>query len=141
MAEASKYDVKGALDKKYMVNDISPVEARNKTVTGDSLVTFSLEYKLDPSLIAPAIKTYNGLATEGIGVCYFVECFDNNNEVASYYVVLFDIASKNILYMDRVTGKPGGGNLKTYWAGAFRGAVDQTADLYKKWKKEAGMKK
>jgi hypothetical protein len=140
MTEAPKYDVKGALDKDNMVNDVSSVEERNRKYNPDSLITLASEYKLNTALIPDAIKTYNGLAKEGIGVCYFVECFDHIKEIGSYYVVIFDIASKKILFMDRVTGKPAGANLKTYWAGSFREAVAETSKLYKTWKKSAKIK-
>jgi hypothetical protein len=136
LAESGKYDIRGTFDKDYIVNDISAVTALNKEYNPDELIDFNGNHSIDKESIPDLVARYkNSLATEGIGIVYIVETYDHIKELATYYAVIFDIASKRVLFCEKVTGKPGGANLKTFWAGAFRDALDNTKSIYKKWKK------
>jgi hypothetical protein len=133
--EADKYNIKGTFEKEYVYYDVDTVMAHNKKFSPDSLISITGSYHLNPVLIPQMINGYGGVAKEGIGVVYIVESFDHEKEIASYYVVVFDIASKKILMKDHTTGKPGGATLKTYWAHSFREALDNSHKIYKKWRK------
>ena len=54
--------------------------------------------------------------------------------------IVFDVATKKILLQEKITGRPQGGSVKTYWAGAFREALEKNVKVYKKWKKGAMVK-
>lgn len=135
LKEAEKYDIKGTFEKEYVYYDIDSVMERNKRYNPDSLIAFSNLVALPVSIIPQLVNSYTGVAKEGIGVVYIVESFNHFKDEASYYVVVFDIASKTILFQENVKGKASGGSVKTYWAGSLRDALEHTHKLYKKWKK------
>ena len=135
LKEAQKYDIGKAFDKEYIYFDIDSVLARGERYKSDSLIAFSNVYNLNTSTFPDIIKSFNGIATEGIGVIYLVESYNSIDEIATYYCIVFDVASKKILLQEKITGRPQGGSVKTYWAGAFHEALEKNEKIYRKWKK------
>lgn len=140
LKESNKYDIKKSFEKEYLYFDIDTTLARNKRFSSDSLIAFSNAYTLNTMSFQDIIKSYGGVAKEGIGVVYLVESYNGIDEIASYYCIVFDVSSKKILMQEKITSKPHGGNLKTYWAGAFYDALEKNEKVYKKWKKGAMVK-
>jgi hypothetical protein len=138
--EAAKYDIKESFEKEFVYYDVDTLLYRNSKYNPDSLISFSNAYAINPAIIPELVKSYSGVAKEGIGVVYIVESFNSIDQLATYYCVVFDIASKKIFMQEKLTGRPQGGSVKTYWAGAFRDALGNNKKIYKKWKKNAGMK-
>ena len=138
--EADKYDIKKAFEKEYLYFDLDTAIARNKRFPSDSLIAFSNAYTLNTMAFPDIIKSYGGVAKEGIGVVYLVESYNGIDEIATYYCIVFDVASKKILQQEKIVSEPHGGNLKTYWAGAFHDAIKKNGKVYKKWAKEAMVK-
>ena len=140
LKEGEKYDIGKAFDKNYIYFDIDTVLARGKRYNSDSLIAFSNVYTLSAYSFQEIIQSYKGIATEGIGIVYLVESYNTINELATYYCVVFDVATKKILLQEKITGRPQGGTIKTYWAGAFHEALEKNGKVYKKWKKGAMIK-
>lgn len=138
--EGDKYDIKKTFEKEYLYFDIDTLLARNQRYSSDSLIAFSNVYGLNTATFPEIVKTYGGVAKEGIGVVYIVESYNSIEEVATYYCIVFDVATKKIFLQEKITGRAQGANLKTYWAGAFREALEKNAKVYKKWKKGAMVK-
>lgn len=140
LKEGEKYDIKRAFEKEYIYYDLDTILTRNQKYNSDSLIAFSNVYTLNPAMIPDMIKSYGGIAKEGIGVVYIVESFNSIDELGTFYCVVFDVASKKIFMQEKITGRPQGGSVKTYWAGAFREALEKNQKVYKKWKKGAMVK-
>jgi len=140
LKEGQKYDIGKAFDKEYIYFDIDSVLARGQRYKSDSLIAFSNSYALNTTTFPNIIKSFNGIATEGIGVIYLVESYNSIEELATYYCIVFDVATKNILLQEKITGRPQGGSVKTYWAGAFHEALEKNEKVYRKWKKGAMVK-
>ena len=140
LKEGEKYDIGKAFDKDYIYFDIDTVLARGLRYKSDSLIAFSNVYNLNTTIFPDIIKSFNGIATEGIGVVYLVESYNSIDELATYYCIIFDVATKKILLQEKITGRPQGGSVKTYWAGAFHEALEKNVKVYKKWKKAAMVK-
>jgi hypothetical protein len=136
MKEAKKYDIPGSFEKSGIYYDVDSVFARNARYNKDSLISINFKHTIDPSVIPSIINSYNGVSKEGLGMAFIVETYDHTKDLASYYSVMFDIASKKILYMEHITGKAAGGSIKTFWAGAFRDALEENRKAYRNWKKE-----
>ena len=63
------------------------------------------------------------------------ENFNKTTQMADVYVILFDIATKNILICEKVSGKAMGIGMKNYWAGAIKAILKQIDEFeYKNWK-------
>ncbi|MCX6295914.1 MAG: hypothetical protein NTX97_07585 [Bacteroidetes bacterium] len=140
LKESEKYDIKKSFEKEYIYYDVDTLIARNQRFDSDSLISFSNIYTLNTTIFPSTIKSYGGNAKEGIGVVYIVESFNSIEEVATFYCVVFDIATKKILLQEKITGRPKGGSVKTYWAGAFHEALEKNHKVYSKWKKGAMIK-
>ena len=140
LKEGQKYDIGKSFEKDYIYFDIDSVLARGQRYNSDSLIAFSNVYRLNTIAFPEIIKSFNGIATEGIGVIYLVESYNSIEEIATYYCIVFDVTSKNILLQEKITGRPQGGSVKTYWAGAFHEALEKNEKIYRKWKKGAMVK-
>ena len=93
------------------------------------------EYILDKEAVQIAVKDYKSVTIkEGIGVVFLDECLSNDENIATYYVSVFDIASCEVLICEKVNGKPGGVGLRSFWATSLVGALSDAHKLYKNWK-------
>jgi len=74
----------------------------------------------------------------GLGLVFIAESFNKPAAVATVHVVFFDIATRKIVWLKKMTGKPGSGNNKTAWAAAVKDIFNQIDKKeFKAWKKEA----
>ncbi len=68
---------------------------------------------------------------------YLVEYFDKHKAEASFYVVFFDIASKEILLCERVTAPPAGFGIRNHWAGSVYNSMKLISKKrIKAWRKQ-----
>jgi hypothetical protein len=75
-----------------------------------------------------------GDKNEGIGVVFITESYNRAAESASYYVVIFDVASKKVLITDKFKEKPGGIGIKNYWASTILKTLEDVSKNYDKWR-------
>ncbi len=74
---------------------------------------------------------------EGVGVVYLAENLDKRAEKFTVWVVFVDLSSRQVLYTERIEGKPGGFGLRNYWAGGISSINKAIASTYyKKWAKQ-----
>lgn len=134
VSEPGKYNIKKTFDKKILENDVMVAEKRNSKVDPMELIT-KKEYILDKETIKNEIKSYKSFTNkEGIGLVFFAECLNNDENIGTYYVTFFDIATSEVLICEKVNGKPGGAGLRSYWASSLVGALGDAHKLYKTWK-------
>ncbi len=80
----------------------------------------SLYNHLNPEQIPLIIDNYKfSSELTGIGFILIAECYSKPEEKGSYYVVFFDIPTKKVLTVDRMTGKARGFGLRNYWANSY----------------------
>jgi hypothetical protein len=133
-SEPNKYNIAKTFEKKKVENDIMIAERRNSKVDPMELLTRK-EYILEKDKVIEAVKDYKSFTTkEGVGIVFFAECLNNDEKMGTYYVVLFDIASREVMVCEKVTGKPAGAGLKNYWAGSVADALSEAKKAYKTWK-------
>ncbi len=100
---------------KFIVPSYEVINELNQAIDGRNIVS-THENKINDLSILSSINAYNLDEKEGVGFVIFVECFYKITESASAYYVFFDIASREILYKQRiVTNKPGGWGLTAFW--------------------------
>lgn len=118
ISEPDKYNPKKAFKKDKVTNDLSIVENRNLTPDINTLLVQN-ENTLSKETIDAMIKEYpinDGIT--GIGACLIMENLvkTEKNPHATLYVVFFDIATKNVLILEKVTSKAGGFGFRNFWA-------------------------
>jgi hypothetical protein len=132
--ERKKYDLARFFKKESVYYDLTPVEKVNETTDADKLMQNN-DYTLSESEISAMINKYKGGdKKEGIGVVFITESYNRAAESASYYVVVFDIASKKVLITDKFKEKPGGFGIKNYWASTILKVMEDASKNYDKWK-------
>ncbi len=69
------------------------------------------------------VKEYDLDEKEGTGLVVFARFFNKPDNKALYNIVLFDIATREIIKQKEVEGKAGGFGLRNYWAGSLYYAI------------------
>jgi hypothetical protein len=59
--------------------------------------------------------------------------FNKEKALATYYIVLMDIKTNNILGLKEVVSKPSGFGFRSYWSGSVNNAIQQVDKKIKKW--------
>lgn len=135
--EGEKYNVAKAFNKSSATNDIDAVTKINSATSPDNIMQND-DYTLDPAEIPGMIARYSGQQKEGLGAVFIAESYNHNKEQGSYYVVVFDIASKKPLITEKYAEKSGGFGIRNYWISTAHKTLDAVADDYGKWKKKYG---
>lgn len=136
--EREKYDIAKFFKKESAYNDLGPVEKANAETDADKIMD-SNDYTLPESELNGIVAKYKGGdKKEGLGVVFITESYNRAAEFATYYVVVFDIASKDILISEKFKQEPGGFGIKNYWASTILKTLEDVSDKYSKWKKTYG---
>jgi hypothetical protein len=137
--EQPKYDLKKAFRKDNVIYDLKSMGEINKNLDAEAAMSYN-EGKIDEKQIPDMIKKYvPDVKKEGVGLSFIVENFNKNTQMADVYVTFFDIASKKLLFTEKVSGKAMGVGMRNYWAGAIKDILKQIDETqYKNWKSKHG---
>ncbi|HVI47593.1 MAG TPA: hypothetical protein VM802_22170 [Chitinophaga sp.] len=136
--EPKKYDIAGAFHRKSVANDLSAVSKHNAATNKESLKSDNSAdaTRLKPEDIARLVKAYDYGGKKGIGVIFFMESMNKSEKEASMYVTVVDMATRNMLMTERMTGKAKGFGFRNYWAFSVHDVMDDVSSNYKKWKEK-----
>lgn len=113
LSEPGKYDFSRVFRRKVDV-DIAPVLQKLGESDFSEMMTFSSGLQeLD---CAEIVKGYNLSHTEGTGAVLIARQLNKGTDIGHYYLVVFDIATREISEQMEVQGKTGGFGLRNYWA-------------------------
>ena len=135
LSEAEKYDVRKFFKNGEVVNDILAVEAVNEKINPGEWVQTST-YTLDKSEITGMVKKYKSNEKEGLGLVFIVESFDKTKETGFIYVTFFNIATKEVILTEKLSGKAGGFGVRNYWAAAIYKVMLESEKKMGAWKKQ-----
>ncbi len=128
ISEPDKYDMSHVFYNKSVENVIEPMLAVVTNCDYSNLKTYSSKYEQpDYSVI---IKNYELPQTEGEGLILIAKLLDKPRGIAAYELVIFDIATREILIQREVTGKARGFGLRNYWAGSIYNVIINTSIQY-----------
>lgn len=140
LTERDKYKIHEAILRTEELNPaVRPVEERNADL--DVLSLYSPDPKDYFHLKAESVRaiatSYNYKTLNGIGLMFVVEAFSKINNEAAIWVTFIDMKSKEVLFTERITGKPKGFGLRNYWAGAVYDIIKQIEKKeYEMWRKK-----
>ena len=118
--EPDKYDLKKAFHKEKVGIDLNVVKERNLLPEMDQIIVpAGTVYYLEDRNISDIIKEYTPEATEGIGVVFIMESLNKPEEKGYMWVTFFDMASKEVLFAQKMVGVAGGFGWRNYWARTF----------------------
>ncbi|MGV3613574.1 MAG: hypothetical protein ACO1N0_21620 [Fluviicola sp.] len=121
VTEADKYDLAKYYKAGKVIVSLDVVKKANEQVSADDLVTDNT-YSLSEADAQKEVQKYVGQGS-GLGMVYVVEYFSKTEEIASVYVIQFDISSGTISKMQKLTGKAEGFGFRNYWLGALENVM------------------
>ena len=131
--ESEKYNIRRYYKKKSVINELSVVEKLNSQVLADSLIVFN-SYSFKQGEVDQIISAYQTPQTSGIGLVFIVESFDKTKDMGFVYVTFFDIATKKVLFTEKVTSPAGGIGFRNFWAKSIFMTLEKSN--IKKWHKK-----
>jgi len=137
--EPNKFDIKNFFRKPTVIYDIAPVEKNNDNINEDKLLDINEFSFTNPnSVVEKIVNGYSkGDNAEGLGLVFIVESVNKANVEMRVYVTYFDIASHQVIFSEKVTGKPRGIGLRNYWGGAVFDVMEMVEKYhYGVWKRK-----
>jgi hypothetical protein len=134
--EPKKYDLAKAF-RKPITNDISVTEKVNSTIDADKIKSSSSsdESRLDAAAIQNVVNQYDLGGKKGVGLVFIMEGLNKPGAKGSMYVTFIDMATRKVIFTERMTGKAGGFGYKNYWAkSVFEVLEDIQKKKYNEWK-------
>ena len=134
----NEVDLGKTFQKKGLIKDLVGVFKSNLARETETLSSDD-DKDLSADAIAAHIKGISmGQKKEGLGAEVIVQSFNKTSQQATVWVVFFDIATRNVLMVKKVTGKASGGNTKAAWTSALKDIFNQIEKKeYATWKKDA----
>ena len=143
--EAAKYDLQKALNRttatKYAIHYAE--SANEKIDPGTIIVPVSSAPRaaFTAENIDRQITHYAYSAGgSGIGLVFVVEQIDKNSETEIFWATFVDLATKKVLYTQKMQEKGAGFGFRNHWAGPLYGGIKQMKDDYGDWKKKLAKK-
>ena len=93
------------------------------------------EYTITEDKVKKSVAKYSLTDKDGIGVVYVVESLNKTAETLYAWVTFIDLASKKVIYTEKIEGKAGGFGFRNYWAGGVYKINNEIASRYKGWSK------
>jgi hypothetical protein len=135
--EPEKFDVGEALHRPALKQDINIAIAHNEQLNLAGSIEDSGLLHMNREDIVKIASSYDFGSHKEVGALFIVESFSKIEVKAVLWVTFIDMGSKEVLFTNRVTGKPVGFGLRNYWAGAIYGILKQIKiNHYDKWKKK-----
>ncbi|MDQ1265057.1 MAG: hypothetical protein QG635_207 [Bacteroidota bacterium] len=116
--EQKKYNLQECLRKSTIKYDLTVVTKGNDKANPAELTTMET-YSISNETVESIIKGYELAGKTGMGLVFIMECMNKPDKSGSMLVVFFDMESKNIIFVRRMSGKPGGIGFRNYWASTY----------------------
>jgi len=137
--ESDKFDVGKALHHDKVNYNISVAEAVNEKIDADALLsTDKQRNRLTPEKVEATVKRYALPAgSTGVGVVFVMEELVKSEELTVFWVTFVDMASKKMIYTEKIGGTAAGFGFRNHWAGGIYDALKTIkSKSYANWKKK-----
>lgn len=121
--------------------DISAVQGSNAKQTADCIVREdgTADEMVKPTHITVeditvSVKGYELKYKQGLGLVFIMDRLVKGQQTGCLYVVFFDIASRKVVYSERLCDKAGGTGFRNYWFNPVKHVVKRLPVLYQKAK-------
>ncbi|HEV8514140.1 MAG TPA: hypothetical protein VGQ59_12725 [Cyclobacteriaceae bacterium] len=136
--EPLKYDMGKALHRQLLKNVVGIAIAHNTELNLKGRVESDSKnfLHLDKAAISRIVSSYDFVTEQGIGVMFVVESFNKIDKKGSAWLTFVNLNTKEVLFTERVTGKPAGFGVRNYWAGSIYNMQKQVQSNYNLWKRK-----
>lgn len=131
--EPQKYSMKDALglSDKYYYNSINYFLKRNEEMVDTYTNVTDEPYEITLEQVKEDVKTYDTFEKEGLAVSFVVESFNKLENKVVIWVTFLSLPDNEVIYAEKMEGRPGGGSQVNFWA---RGVYDIVTQLEKRKK-------
>lgn len=136
--EPKKYNLAKTFEKTNIVTDITAVLEKSEHINAATIksANSSDDKRFTKSTVENIVKSYKFGTHKGIGLLFIMEAMNKSAEQASMYITFFDIASRKVIFTERMVGKAGGFGFRNYWAGSINKVLTEIGkSKYKEWKR------
>lgn len=119
ISEPGKYDVGKHLRKNVYDVSVEEVNARIEEMDTKEMKTSKKEVSLSQEDLQSAVNALSIEKEDGVGVVMVAALLNKNKATGHYYMVFFDMTTKQILSSKAVSGEAGGSGLRNYWANSI----------------------
>lgn len=141
IGEPKKFDWPKYLERGNITNDIAAVTAVNEKIDEKDISSTSTadETHLKEADIQSMVNKYDLSGKKGVGLVIIMESLSKSSESASMYVTFIDLASKKVLYTERMVEKAGGFGFRNYYASTVYKAMQTIKkSKLKSWRSSFG---
>lgn len=128
MSEPKKYDV-SKFFKKESTLSLEPVMERINKIEEEGFTATANDYSLTDDDIKAMLSKLDTGSDTGYGAILFAGLLNKGKPEATYNVVLFDIATKEIIANEKITTKARGFGLRNFWAGSVHSALKKVEKM------------
>jgi len=129
LAERNKYKIEKMVKVSEIEVNISMVTKLNKAANIDSILVYDKTTVADPERLRNHIGNYDYGNLTGVGFMLVAVLYNKFEARGTYYFVLVDMDTKEILSMDRVRGSAKGFGFRNYWANTIYKIIPVTVKL------------
>lgn len=137
--EAEKYDIAKAFHHEQARYNISFAESVNAQIdsTAIRVVGTTERIALTPAKIEGMVKNYAyPIGSSGTGVVFVMEALDKPKELTVFWITFVDLATKRMIYTEKIAGNAGGFGFRNHWAGGIYNALKTIKSTnYANWKR------
>ncbi|MCD8043638.1 MAG: hypothetical protein LUH10_11305 [Tannerellaceae bacterium] len=117
------YNLPKLLDKKEVTIKSDYTNEANNKIDPNTLKILNKEYKVTPDQVQEYIRTIHTGDTSGYGTIMLCTLLDRSRSRGLYYIVTFDIATREIIRSKEVESKAAGNSFQTYWGASIANAL------------------
>jgi hypothetical protein len=115
--QEKKYNIRKFFNKSNVTIELDNVNEHNQKIDPAQLaLTHASSITQDE--VNKLVKSYKTAGKKGMGLVFVAENMNKSTSIGSFYVVFFDLATKEIIDSQRFVGKAGGIGFRNFWAGA-----------------------
>lgn len=139
--ESDKFNWQKYLERSNISSDITVTQAVNDKIDENKISSTNTadESRLKESDIQGIVNKYDLKGKTGVGLVVIMEALNKSGEVAVMYITFIDMASKKVLYTERMVEKAGGFGFRNYYASTIYKAMQTIKkNKLKGWRSKFG---
>mgnify|MGYP001592684182 CR=1 FL=1 len=138
ISERTKYNFEAALRKDEVPYNLEIVTKLNSEIDPGKAIAYASNGeggRLNEEAISVLVKQYRIENKEGIGLVFFMETLDKVREKGTMWVTFFNLADRNVLFTERMSGVAGGITFRNHWSRTVYEVIDQIRNTkYAEWR-------
>jgi hypothetical protein len=139
--EADKYDLQKALHRTgpvdYAINMAESMNAKIDTATIIVPAKTGMRPGFTPEIVGELATHYDYQAGRtGVGLVFVVETIDKRNESEVFWATFVDLATKKMLFTQRISSGGAGVGFRNHWAHPLNAGITAIKQHYGDWKKK-----